>query len=158
MSFNIDCLCSGVLYCLISAWFDFIMSGLCKYNLFLCFCRPISLLKFCEVSVFSCCIMASSLDMSLDDRIKNRSNRGGRGRGGRGRAQPGRGPSGALNGGRMAGAVNSRRMTGAGNGGRTSGAVRRGPLMVNTRPSSYAIAKASSKSWMLIHVLENLIC
>ena len=41
--------------------------------------------------------MASSLDMSLDDRIKNRSNRG-RGRGGRGRAHSGRGPSGALNG------------------------------------------------------------
>jgi THO complex subunit 4 len=33
-----------------------------------------------------------------------------------------------------------------GNGGRTTGAVRRGPLMVNTRPSSYAIAKASSKN------------
>ncbi|TKY47398.1 THO complex subunit 4C [Spatholobus suberectus] len=84
--------------------------------------------------------MASSLDMSLDDRIKNRSNRA-RGRG-RGRAQSGRGPSGALGAGRMAGAVNGRRMAGAGNGGRTTGAVRRGPLMVNTRPSSYAIAKS----------------
>ncbi|TKY56702.1 THO complex subunit 4C [Spatholobus suberectus] len=53
--------------------------------------------------------MASSLDMSLDDRIKNRSNRG-RGRG-RGRARPGRGPGRTQSGGRM------------------TGAVRRGPLM-----------------------------
>ncbi|KAK7305693.1 hypothetical protein VNO77_43603 [Canavalia gladiata] len=84
-------------------------------------------------------LMASSLDMSLDDRIKNRSNRG-RGRG-RGRAHSGRGPSGTHNGGRI-GAGNIRRTTAAGNGGRTTGAVRRGPLMVNTRPSSYAIAKS----------------
>ncbi|KAJ1398176.1 RNA-binding domain superfamily [Sesbania bispinosa] len=79
--------------------------------------------------------MASSLDMSLDDRIKNRSNNRGRGRG-RGRARSGRGPSGTLSGGRMTGAVNGRRMAGPGNGGRTSGAVRRGPLMSirRTRP------------------------
>jgi len=82
--------------------------------------------------------MASSLDISLDDRIKSRSNRG-RGRG-RGKVLSGRG-SGTLGGGRRTGAVNGRR---TGNGGRT-GAVRRGPLNVNTRASSYAIAKASSK-------------
>ncbi|MED6159850.1 hypothetical protein PIB30_045991 [Stylosanthes scabra] len=76
--------------------------------------------------------MASSLDMSLDDRIKNRSNRG-RARG-RGRARSGRGASGTLGGGRMNGTVNGRRMM--------TGAVRRGPLTVNARPSSYAIAKS----------------
>jgi THO complex subunit 4 len=86
--------------------------------------------------------MASSLDMSLDDRIKNNRSIRGRGRG-RGKALAGRG-SGTVGGGRRAGAVNGRRVTG--NGGRTTGAVRRGPLMVNTRPSSYAIAKASSKN------------
>ncbi|WJX38203.1 hypothetical protein P8452_25894 [Trifolium repens] len=82
--------------------------------------------------------MASSLDMSLDDRIKNNRSIRGRGRG-RGKALAGRG-SGTVGGGRRAGAVNGRRVTG--NGGRTTGAVRRGPLMVNTRPSSYAIAKS----------------
>ncbi|KAL1365378.1 hypothetical protein HN51_013414 [Arachis hypogaea] len=85
--------------------------------------------------------MASSLDMSLDDRIKNRSNRG-RARG-RGRARSGRGASGTLGGGRMNGTVNGRRMmTGAVSAGRMTGAARRGPLMVNARPSSYAIAKS----------------
>lgn len=79
--------------------------------------------------------MASALDLSLDDLIKNRGSRE-RGRG-RGRARRGRGPGRASNGGRM------------------PGAVRRGPLAVNARPSSYTIAKASSKS---MHMLENLTC
>jgi THO complex subunit 4 len=82
--------------------------------------------------------MATALDMSLDDLIKNRGSRE-RGRG-RGRARRGRGPGRASSGGRM------------------PRAVRRGPLAVNTRPSSYTIAKASSKLWMSIHMLENLIC
>lgn len=67
--------------------------------------------------------MATSLDMSLDDRIKTRSNRD-RARG-RGRAPRGRGAGQNLGGGRM------------------SGAVRRAPLGINSRPSAYAIAKAS---------------
>ena len=80
--------------------------------------------------------------MSLDDRIKNTSNRG-RGRG-RGRARSGRGPGGTLGDGRMNGT--GRRGPLMVSGGRMTGAGRRGPLMVNTRPSSYAIAKASSKN------------
>ncbi|XP_062150775.1 THO complex subunit 4D-like [Alnus glutinosa] len=66
--------------------------------------------------------MATALDMSLDDLIKNRGSRE-RGRG-RGRARRGRGP------GRASG------------GGRLPRAVHRGPLAVNTRPSSYTIAKS----------------
>ena len=65
----------------------------------------------------------ASLDMSLDDMIKNRRNNE-RGRG-QGRARRGRGTGGSFR------------------GGRTTGAPRRGPLGVNTRPSAYTIAKAS---------------
>lgn len=82
--------------------------------------------------------MATALDMSLDDLIKNRGSHE-RGRG-RGRARRGRGPGRAPNGGRM------------------PGPVRRGPLGVNSRPSSYTIAKASLQLWMSVHMLENLIC
>jgi THO complex subunit 4 len=64
----------------------------------------------------------ASLDMSLDDMIKSRRNSE-RGRG-TGRARRGRGPGGSFRGGRM------------------TVAPRRGPLSVNSRPSSYAIAKS----------------
>ncbi|KAK7842652.1 tho complex subunit 4c, partial [Quercus suber] len=83
-------------------------------------------------------LMATALDMSLDDLIKNRGSRE-RVRG-RGRVRRGRGPGRAPGGGRM------------------PGPFRRGPLAVNPRPSPYAIAKASSKLWMSIHMLENLTC
>lgn len=76
-----------------------------------------------ELFWYTVIAMATSLDMSLDDRIKNRSNRE-RGRG-RGRASRGRGTGRNLGGGRM------------------SGAARRVPPTINARPSSYAIAKAS---------------
>ncbi|CAL0307657.1 unnamed protein product [Lupinus luteus] len=68
--------------------------------------------------------MASSLDMSLDDRVRTRSNRGR----GHGRDRPGRGQGSNPGGGRKGGSVSS------------------GPLMVNVRPSSHAIAKASKKN------------
>lgn len=70
----------------------------------------------------------ASLDMSLDDMIKSRrsSNRGR----GQGRPRRGRGLGGSFGGGRM------------------TGAPRRGPPGLNARPSSYTIAKASSKLWM----------
>ena len=67
--------------------------------------------------------MATALDMSLDDLIKNRGSRE-RVRG-RGRVRRGRGPGRAPGGGRM------------------PGPFRRGPLAVNPRPSPYTIAKAS---------------
>lgn len=75
--------------------------------------------------------MATAVDMSLDDIIKNRRNSDrfrGRGRARRGR---GAGPAGR-----------------SFNGGRMMAAGRRGPLGVNARPSSFTIAKASSDLWM----------
>lgn len=69
--------------------------------------------------------------MSLDDMIKNRRNtERGRGQGRARRGGGGRGQGGSFR------------------GGRNSGAPRRGPLGVNSRPSAYTIAKASSKLWM----------
>ncbi|WRX28608.1 RNA recognition motif domain - like 10 [Theobroma cacao] len=68
-------------------------------------------------------VMATSLDMTLDDMVKrNKSERG------RGRGRPRRG-RGFFGGGRMTA---------------TTLAARRGPLAVNTRPSQHSIAKASS--------------
>ncbi|KAL6325880.1 hypothetical protein AAG906_038369 [Vitis piasezkii] len=71
--------------------------------------------------------MATSLDMSLEDIIKRSNSERVRGRG---RARRGRGPiGGSFNGGRMSGIP-----------------PRRGPLRVNARPSSYAIAKSSRRT------------
>ncbi|KAL6518655.1 hypothetical protein OROGR_019157 [Orobanche gracilis] len=66
----------------------------------------------------------ASLDMSLDDMIKNRKNNE-RGSRGQGRPQRGRASRGPLRA-----------------GGRSFGAPRRNPLGVNARPSSFAIAKS----------------
>lgn len=75
----------------------------------------------------------ATLDMSLDDRIRSRSN------GERFRGQ-GMAPRGRGRGRGRGGPFNSRRM---------AGPIRRGPLSVNARPSAYAIAKASSKPLMI---------
>lgn len=81
--------------------------------------------------------MATSLDMSLEDMIKRSTSERVRGRG---RARRGRGPMGG----------------GGGGGGSFSGGripPRRGPLRVNARQSSFAIAKASSKLWMFNEIV-----
>lgn len=86
--------------------------------------------------------MDKSLDMSLDDIIKSKKSAGrGRGRGG---ALQGRGARGSVNGGKMRGI------------GR--GAGRQGLLGVNTRPSSFAIAKASPNSGCFMHSFLSLAC
>lgn len=88
--------------------------------------------------------MATNVDMSLDDIIKSRKKNErvrGQGRALRGRGR-GRGRGGLVS---------------SFNGGRMLGPVRRGPLTVKARPSSYTIAKASSKLWMLYAYDENLI-
>lgn len=89
-------------------------------------------------------VMEAALDMSLDDMIKNRSGRGrGRGRGqrvGRGRGDGQR--SGRGDGQRLGRGLGRGRGAGTFRG---RGVPSQRPLGVNTRSSSYAIAKASTK-------------
>ncbi|XP_031497386.1 THO complex subunit 4D-like [Nymphaea colorata] len=86
--------------------------------------------------------MVKTLDMTLEDIIKtNRRNGGARGRGrGRGGGVGG-GGSGSGGGGRGGRGGGFGRTRGAGRAG-----LRQGPLRVNVRPSSYAIAKTFSRS------------
>lgn len=72
----------------------------------------------------------ASLDVSLEDMIKNRRNTE-KGVRGQGRGRRGRGAGGSSR------------------GGRPFGAPRRNPLGVNARSSAYSIAKASSMSYEL---------
>lgn len=106
---------------------NYIMIGLMLTSLLVLFFRFIALLS--KLLLFeSLFYMDKALDMSLDDIIKSKKSAGrGKGRGGAPRVRGGRG--GSFSGGRMRGV------------GRGSG--RQGHLGVNTRPSSFAIAKAS---------------
>ncbi|XP_058079815.1 THO complex subunit 4D isoform X3 [Magnolia sinica] len=79
--------------------------------------------------------MANSLDMSLDDIIKNRGNSDR----GRGRSR-----------GRAWGRGRGRGQGGSFDRGRGAGMLHRGPLRVNTRSSPYAIAKSFSRAKDLI--------
>jgi len=81
--------------------------------------------------------MDTALDMSLDDIIKSKKSVG----------RP-RGQAGLPRGGGARGSIRGERVRDIGRG-----AGRKGPLGLNAQPSSFTIAKASPKFWMLYELL-----